>query len=57
MDETGSVVYSEMSNYPQAGATTFTIPGAAIKSGAYHYRLHPIDGGTAVVTGSFVVIR
>jgi photosystem II stability/assembly factor-like uncharacterized protein len=57
MDETGSVIYSDMSNYPKAGATTFTIPGLAIKSGAYHYRLHPIDGGSAVVTGNFVVIR
>ncbi len=57
MDETGLVVYSNRSNYPQAGATTFTIPGSAIKSGAYHYRLHPIDGGSAIVTGSFVVIR
>jgi hypothetical protein len=57
MNETGSEVYSDMSKYSQAGATTLTIPGSAIKSGAYHYRLHPIDGGSAVVTGSFVVIR
>ncbi len=57
MDETGSVVYSDLCNVPQAGATSYMIPGAAIRSGAYHYRLHPIDGGTGVTTGSFVVIR
>ena len=57
MDETGSVVYSGMNNYSEAGATSFTIPASTIGSGAYHYRLHPIDGGGGVSTGSFVVIR
>jgi hypothetical protein len=57
LDETGSVVYSGMNSYPEAGATTFTIPGSTIGSGAYHYRLHPIDGGSGVAMGSFVVIR
>ena len=57
MDETGSVVYSNLNNVPQAGAAIYTIPGTAIRSGAYHYRLHPVDGGSAIVTGSFVVIR
>jgi hypothetical protein len=57
MDETGSVVYSDLSNVTESGAASYTIPGAAIRSGAYHYRLHPIDGGIGVATGSFVVIR
>lgn len=57
MDETGAVVYSDLNNIPQAGAATYLIPGTVIRSGAYHYRLHPIDGGSAVAMGSFVVIR
>jgi hypothetical protein len=57
MNETGTVVYSNLSNVTQAGAAIYTIPGSVMRSGAYHYRLHPIDGGSAVVTGSFVVIR
>jgi photosystem II stability/assembly factor-like uncharacterized protein len=57
MNEIGSVVYSDLCNIPQAEATTYIIPGSVIKSGAYHYRLHPIDGGTGVAKGSFIVIR
>ncbi len=57
MDETGRIVYSNAAKVPQAGASTFSIRDLPLGGGAYHYRLYSVDGGTAVVTGSFVVIR
>ncbi len=57
MNATGAVVYSGTNSVSAAGTQTFIVPAFAAGSGAYHYRLHPTDGGSAIVTGSFVVIR
>ncbi len=57
MDDVGSIVFSGTNSVSEAGAAAFIVSGPQLPSGAYHYRLHPIDGGIGIVTGSFVVIR
>jgi len=57
MDWSGAVVYSSVQYAPAAGATEFEITGLSLASGAYHYRLHPLDNGRISATGGFVVLR
>src|SRR5579883_143862 len=57
IDATGAEVYSSTDNAKGAGDKTMIVPATAIRSGAYHYRLQPIDGGRGIVTGDFVVVR
>ncbi len=57
MDWSGAVVYSGTQDAPEAGATEYQVAGLQLASGAYHYRLHPMDNSRVVVTGGFVVLR
>jgi photosystem II stability/assembly factor-like uncharacterized protein len=57
LDALGTIVYSDAMQCQSAGASAFTLSAKAIPSGAYHYRLHTLDGGTGVASGSFVVIK
>jgi len=57
LDWSGAVVYSGAQNAPEVGATEYQVAGLQLASGAYHYRLHPLDGGRVAITGGFVVLK
>jgi hypothetical protein len=57
LDWSGAVVYSGSLYAPEAGIAVYPIWGLQLPSGAYHYRLHPLDGGKAVSIGGFVVLK
>ncbi|HET6401894.1 MAG TPA: hypothetical protein VFH95_10900 [Candidatus Kapabacteria bacterium] len=57
MDSKGAVVFSDIQNTSEAGASEFLIPNLPLPSGAYQYRLQTTDGGRGMVSGSFVVVK
>jgi hypothetical protein len=57
MDWSGAIVYSGTQFAPAAGAMEYEISGVELPSGAYHYRLHPLDVVGVETTGGFIVLR
>jgi hypothetical protein len=57
IDARGATVYSTYHDSEAAGSAEFTLTPGLLKSGAYHYRILPTDGGRGVAMGEFVVLN
>ena len=53
----GENLYSTTQSIAAAGQESFSIPTQMLKSGVYHYRIRPLDGGRGMVSGEFVVLK